>query len=46
MNQILREDIEDFVVSFPLGEEFKDSFFHITGGTGLIGSTIIHCLLA
>lgn len=46
MNKILHEDINEFVKNFALGKELKDSSFLITGSTGLIGSILIHCLLA
>lgn len=46
MNKILQEDIDKFVENFALGRELKDSSLLITGSTGLIGSILIHCLLA
>lgn len=46
MNRILTEDIADFVSSFELTEHLNCSKFLITGATGLIGSTLVHCLLA
>ncbi|MBO7581386.1 MAG: NAD(P)-dependent oxidoreductase [Bacteroidaceae bacterium] len=46
MNKVLRDDINDFVKSFGLAKDLKDSTFLITGGTGLIGSVLIRCLLA
>ena len=46
MNLIQRQDINDFVASFTLGKELQGSCFLITGATGLIGSSLIHCLLA
>lgn len=39
-------DIQDFARNFPLREDFRDSSFLVTGGTGLIGSTLVACLLA
>lgn len=42
----LQEDIRDFVRTFALADELKDSSFLITGATGLIGSSLIRCLLA
>lgn len=46
MNKIQQEDIRTFAESFPLAESLTGSHFMITGATGLIGSTLIHCLLA
>lgn len=46
MNNIQKQDIEEFASSFGLSSELANSKFLITGATGLIGSTLIHCLLA
>lgn len=46
MNEILLEDIHDFVQSCRFAPELSDSKVLITGGTGLIGSTLVHCLQA
>lgn len=46
MNNIQKQDIEEFASSFGLSNELANSSFLITGATGLIGSTLIHCLLA
>ena len=46
MNIIQQQDIETFVQSFTLKDELKDCKFLITGATGLIGSSLVHCLLA
>lgn len=46
MNKIQREDIQDFVTSFPLRELLHNRTILITGATGLIGSNLVHCLLA
>lgn len=46
MNKIQLQDIQDFKQSFELSSDLKLSSFLITGATGLIGSTMIHCLLA
>lgn len=46
MNSVLQEDIDEFVKIFPLAEECCNATFLITGATGLIGSSLIHCLLA
>lgn len=46
MNRIQEQDIKVFACSFALSEAFVGATFLITGATGLIGSTLIHCLLA
>ncbi len=46
MNQIQQEDIKEFAKSFKLQDNLTGSRFLITGATGLIGSTLVHCLLA
>lgn len=46
MNKIQKEDIRTFVKDFDLKGDLSDSKFLITGATGLIGSTLVHCLLA
>lgn len=46
MNKYQKKDVEDFVSSFPLKDNIKGCSFLITGASGLIGSTLIHCLLA
>lgn len=46
MNEILKKDIVKFVDTFELANSFSDTTFLITGGTGLIGSILIHCLIA
>ncbi|MBO4403624.1 MAG: NAD(P)-dependent oxidoreductase [Bacteroidales bacterium] len=46
MNKIQQEDIRLFAKTFPLAETLSGSRFLITGATGLIGSTLVHCLLA
>ncbi len=46
MNVVLEKDIQNFRKTFPLGEDFRDAKFLITGATGLIGSTLIYCLLS
>lgn len=46
MNSLLKCDIDDFVSHFNLGNDLKDSSFLITGASGLIGSILIHCLVA
>lgn len=46
MNKIQEKDILDFAQQFALSDQLSGSKFLITGATGLIGSTLIHCLLA
>ena len=46
MNKIIQEDVVNFSKNFSLSNELRDTTFLITGATGLIGSTLIHCLLA
>lgn len=46
MNKIQQEDIKQFAESFELADFVAGSKFFITGATGLIGSTLVHCLLA
>ena len=46
MDIIQQEDIRVFVDSFEFAEDLSNSSFLITGATGLIGSTLIHCLIA
>ena len=46
MNIVQQQDIEAFVKSFELKDELTDSRFLITGATGLIGSSLVYCLLA
>lgn len=46
MNRIQEIDIKEFSQTFPLSSDLSDSRFMITGATGLIGSTIVRCLLA
>lgn len=46
MNTILQQDINDFVKSFDFTKNIEGSSFLITGGTGLIGSILIRCLLS
>lgn len=41
-----REDIKTFASGFELADMLQGSTLLITGGTGLIGSMMIHCLLA
>jgi nucleoside-diphosphate-sugar epimerase len=46
MNKIQLENIRQFVDTFALADELDNCSFLVTGSTGLIGSTFIHCLLA
>jgi nucleoside-diphosphate-sugar epimerase len=46
MNSIQNQDIQEFVSSFSLSNLLGKSIFLITGATGLIGATLVHCLLA
>lgn len=46
MDKILDEDIKNFVSSFPFSEDLTGRKFLVTGATGLIGSTLVKCLLA
>ena len=41
-----QEDVLDFTRTFALADELSDSSFLITGATGLLGSSLIRCLLA
>ncbi len=41
-----QEDILEFVQTFSMAKELAQSSFLITGATGLIGSSLIRCLLA
>lgn len=46
MNKIQSTDVKDFMSSFPLKDLLFNRTFLITGTTGLIGSNLVHCLLA
>lgn len=46
MNDYLSKDVEYFKEVFPYVDIIKGTRFLITGGTGLIGSTLVKCLLA
>ena len=46
MNIVQEQDIREFAQNFSLSSRLAKSVFLVTGGTGLIGSTLIHCLLA
>jgi len=44
MNSIQKVDIRNFAHDFPFSKELANKNVLITGGTGLIGSTIVKCL--
>lgn len=46
MNSIVQEDVNAFVKNFKDVFPLNGDSFLITGASGLIGSTLIHCLLA
>lgn len=46
MNRIQKLDIKDFAQTFPLSSDLAVPRFMITGATGLIGSTLVRCLLS
>lgn len=46
MDKVREQDIHEFAQTFGLANELQDSTFLITGATGLIGSSLIFCLLA
>lgn len=46
MNPIVQKDIDLFVEKFELVENIRGKKCIVTGATGLIGSTIVRCLLA
>lgn len=46
MSKMQQEDIKEFVKNFELANSLTDSKILITGATGLIGSTLVRCLLA
>lgn len=46
MNAVQLRNIDDFVNSFELADSLGGQTFLITGATGLIGSSLIHCLVA
>ena len=46
MNKIVKEDVSVFAKDFALSGQLTKSTFLVTGATGLIGSSLIRCLLA
>ena len=46
MNKVLETDIKEFAESFALSNDLVDASIIVTGATGLIGSSLIYCLIA
>ena len=46
MNRIVEEDVSLFAKHFALSSQLTKTTFLVTGATGLIGSSLIRCLLA
>lgn len=46
MNEYVNNDINQFCCTFPFSSHLEGSRFMITGATGLIGSTLVRCILA
>lgn len=46
MHPLLQQDVQSFVNHYLHGNALAGSTFLITGATGLIGSVLVHCLLA
>ena len=46
MNKVLKDDISTFVCHFNWQSELSNKSVLITGGTGLIGSILVRCLVA
>ena len=46
MDSVQKDEVKSFAESFCLSKELRRKRFMITGATGLIGSTLIHCLLS
>ena len=46
INHVIKNDIRQFIDNFIFTDEVSNCTFLMTGATGLIGSTIIRCLLA
>lgn len=46
MNNIQELDIQEFCSNFSLSTNLEDTRFLITGATGLVGSTLVRCLLS
>lgn len=45
MLDLFKQDIQEFANSFELADSISNSTFLITGSTGLIGSSLVKCLL-
>lgn len=45
MNSIVQADIDSFVSNFSFADNLQDATVLVTGGTGLIGSLLIRCLM-
>lgn len=46
VSRIQQEDVREFACAFALADELANASFLITGATGLVGSSLIRCLLA
>lgn len=46
MNTQQKQDIQDFSETFSLASDLENATFLITGATGLIGSTLVRCLVS
>lgn len=46
MNKYQKKDIDEFTSSFSIDSELSDIRVLVTGASGLIGSSLIHCLIA
>ncbi|MBR5631294.1 MAG: NAD(P)-dependent oxidoreductase [Bacteroidales bacterium] len=46
MSRTQQEDVREFARTFALADELANASFLITGATGLIGTSLIRCLLA
>lgn len=46
MNAYVEKDIQEFVANFALGDMLGGKTFLVTGATGLIGTSLIRCILA
>lgn len=46
MNKVLERDVKEFAESFALSDDLANASIIVTGATGLIGSSLIYCLIA